>query len=162
MALTQVSAEVLNNSQGNITTVGTLIEPSFSGNITLGGRSTFSKGISETIAGTKNSSTGNVIHDFSTGSIWIHNSVSSNFTVDLTNVPTTNDRTYSIALILDQAGTAYIPSGFKINGSTQTIQWADNSEPSGNAGAWDVVSFTLIRTSDLWIVFGVLNTFGTS
>lgn len=112
------------------------------------------------ILNTKTSATGTVVHDFSTGSIWYHSSISADFTANFTNVPTTNDRTISIALILAQGATAYIPTAVEIDGVGATLNWQDASIPSGTANQVDLVSFTLIRTGSAWTVIGALSTYG--
>jgi hypothetical protein len=109
---------------------------------------------------TKTSATGTVVHDFSTGAIFYHTSISSNFTANFTNVPTTNNRATAVSLILSQGATPRIPSALQINSSNVTILWQDNSIPTGNANKVDLASFTLIRVNTSWIVLGALNTYG--
>jgi hypothetical protein len=109
---------------------------------------------------TKTSATGTVVHDFSTGAVFYHSSISANFTANFTNVPTTNDRTIVVSLILAQGVTARIPSAVQIAGSAQTIKWQDNTVPTGNASKVDIVSFSLIRTGSAWTVLGGLSTYG--
>ena len=107
------------------------------------------------------SSTGTVVHDFSTNSVFMHSSISANFTANFTNVPATGDIAIGVALILEQGGTAYLPIAVQINGSAQTINWVDGSEPTGTAGQYDIVSFTFIYSDGSWIVLGALTTFAT-
>ena len=112
------------------------------------------------VLNTKTGATGTVVHDFSTGSIWYHSSISSNFTANFTNVPTTNDRTISIALILVQGATPYIPSAVQIDGTPVTLNWLGTGAPSGAANKVDLVGITLIRTGSSWTVLGALTTYG--
>lgn len=111
------------------------------------------------VLNTKTGATGTVVHDFSTGAIWYHSSISSDFTANFTNVPTTDDRTISIALILAQGATAYIPNAVEINGGAQTIKWSEGSLPSGTNGYTDIVNFMLIRSAGSWTVLGSLSTY---
>lgn len=104
--------------------------------------------------------TGVVAHDLDNGAVFYHSSLAANFTANFTNVPTTNNRTISIVLLLEQGGTAYIPTAVQIGGAAQTINWQGASTPSGNANQFDVVSFTLIRTGEAWTVIGSLTTYG--
>ena len=99
-------------------------------------------------------STGTVAQDLDTGAVFYHSSINANFTANFTNVPTTNNRTISVALILSQGGTAYMPTAVQINGAAQTILWPDGLTPSGTQNEIDVVSFTFIRTGAAWTVFG--------
>jgi len=99
--------------------------------------------------------TGTVAHDLSNGAIFDHTSLAADFTANFTNVPTTANRTISIALILTQGGTAYMPTAVQIDGAAQTILWQGGSAPSGTASGTDVVSFTLVRSSGgAWKVIG--------
>jgi hypothetical protein len=109
---------------------------------------------------TKTGATGTVVHDFSTGAIWYHSNISANFTANFTNVPTTNNRAISVALILIQGATPYIPNVVQIAGTPVTISWQDNETPTGNANKRDLVSFTLLRVSNAWSVIGSLSTYG--
>ena len=104
--------------------------------------------------------TGTVVHDLDTGAVFNHTSLAGDFTANFTNVPTTADRTTSVVLILNQGGTAYIPTVLQIDGVVQNINWQGASAPSGNASQVDIVSFTLIRTGAAWTVIGSLTTYG--
>ncbi len=134
-----------------------------SANLNVSGTSTFD-GISifqqstEKIQ-TKTGATGTVTHDYSLGALFYHSSISANFTANITNVPTTNDRSIVVVLILSQGATAYIPNALQIDGSSQTIKWINGSAPSGNANQIDIVSFSLLRVSNSWTVLGQLITY---
>jgi hypothetical protein len=111
------------------------------------------------VINTKTGATGTVVHDFSTGAVFYHSSLTANFTANFTNVPTTNNRSITVALILDQGATARIPNAVQIDGVSQTIQWSGGTIPSGTNNFVDVVNFTLIRANNLWIVLGSLSTY---
>ena len=104
--------------------------------------------------------TGTVVHNLNNGAVFNHTSLAADFTANFTNVPTTDDRTTSVVLILNQGGTAYIPTALEIDGAAQTINWQSAVTPSGNANQIDTVSFTLIRTGAAWTVIGSLATYG--
>jgi len=104
--------------------------------------------------------TGTVEHNLNDGAVFNHTSLAADFTANFTNVPTTADRTTSVVLILNQGGTAYIPTALQIDGVVQNINWQGASAPSGNATQVDIVSFTLIRTGAAWTVIGSLTTYG--
>lgn len=127
-------------------------------NLALSGTTTLQQ--TTEVLNTKTGATGVVAHDYSTGAVFYHSSVAANFTANFTNVPTTNDRTISVVLILSQGGTAYLPTAVQIDGAAQTIEWQGASSPSGNANQTDLVSFTLIRTGSAWTVLGSLTTYG--
>ena len=112
------------------------------------------------VLSTLTGATGTVVHDLDTGAVFNHTSLAADFTANFTNVPTTADRTTSVVLILNQGGTAYIPTALQIDGVVQNINWQGASAPSGNASQVDIVSFTLIRTGAAWTVIGSLTTYG--
>jgi hypothetical protein len=112
------------------------------------------------ILNTKTGATGVVEHDCSTGAVWYHSSISSDFTANFTNLPTINNRTFSIAILLSQGATARIPNAVQIGGVAQTIKWSGGFVPSGTNNNTDIVNFTLLRISDTWTVLGSLSTFG--
>jgi hypothetical protein len=101
-----------------------------------------------------------MVHDFSTGTIWYHDFMTSDFTANFINVPTTENRAINVVLVLNQRATPVIPTAIEIDGVTQTINWTDATVPEGTADQTDVVSFTFIRENSQWVVLGSLNTFG--
>ena len=139
-SIENMSIGVVTNAAGRFTT------------LTATGQTTLEE-ITE-VLNTKTGATGTVVHDYSTGDIWYHSSISANFTVNLTNTPTTNDRTIVVTLILNQGGTGYIPNALQINTVGQTIRWANNITPTPSANKIDVATFTLIRTGSNWFVLG--------
>lgn len=104
--------------------------------------------------------TGTVVHDFSSGAIWIHSSVAASFTANFTNVPLTNNRTSIATLIILQGGSAYTVSAVQINGVSQTINWLNGSVPSATSARKEIYSFALIRSSNAWTVLGSLSSYG--
>ncbi len=104
--------------------------------------------------------TGTVIHDLSASNLFFHSSISGSFTANITNVPTTNDRSIGVTLILSQGATPYNVSALQIDGSAQTIKWQDNITPVGTASKTDLYFFTLIRSSNTWTVIGSVASFG--
>ena len=103
---------------------------------------------------TKTSATGVVTHDYSTGAIFYHSSISANFTANFTNMPTTADKAYALTLILNQGGTGYYPSAVQVNGSAVTLRWANNATPTPGVNKIDQVAFTLIYTGSTWYCTG--------
>jgi hypothetical protein len=109
----------------------------------------------------KASATGTVTHDFNASSVFYHTGISTNFTANFTNVPTTVNRISTITLVLAQGGTAYLPTAVQIDSSAQTIRWAGNTQPTPQANKTDVVVFTLIRTAaGAWVVLGQMSSYG--
>lgn len=101
----------------------------------------------------KSAATGTVTHDFNEGRNWIHSSISGNFTVNFTNVPTTDNQEIILTLYLNQGNTGYYASACQIGGVAQTIKWAGyGTAPIPQANRLDVQTFTLIRRSGAWSV----------
>jgi len=105
-------------------------------------------------------STGTVTHDVTLSNLFYHTSISANFTANFTNVPTTNNRSIGVTVILSQGGTSRAISAVQIDGVAQTIKWQDNITPSGTSNKVDIYFFNLIRASSAWVVIGSLATFG--
>ena len=127
-------------------------------NLTLTGTTVLQQ--STEILNNLSGATGTVIHDYSTGAVFNHISLADNFTANFTNIPITNNRAINVVLILNQGGTAYIPSALEIDGVSRTINWQGGSIPAGNINSIDVVSFTFIRITNTWLVLGSLTTYG--
>jgi len=126
--------------------------------LTVNGLATFSE-FAEVVA-TKTGATGVITHDFTESNIWYHSSMSANFTMNLTNVPTTDNRTITVALVLIQGGTARYASAFQIDGVSQTIRWAAYNSPSPQANRYEIQTFKLVRSGGSWTVFGSLASYG--
>lgn len=93
--------------------------------------------------------------DYSTGNIfYVSASPSSNFTVNVTNVPTDNDEAITVVVLLTQGSTGRLPNVLQIDGTPQTIRWlgGNTPTPTSSAGKIDIFNFTLIRTGSSWIV----------
>jgi hypothetical protein len=105
--------------------------------------------------------TGTVVHDIlNSGTVFYHSNVISNFTPNFTNVPTTNNRSTTVSLVISQNNPAYVVNSIQINGQAQSINWENSVAPTGNIGNTDIITFTLIRTSNTWLVAGSLSTHG--
>ena len=105
--------------------------------------------------------TGTVVHDIlSAGTVFYHSNVISNFTANFTNVPTTNDRSTTVSLVISQNNPAHIANSIQINGQAQSISWENSLLPTGNIGNTDIITFTLIRTNNTWLVTASLSTHG--
>ena len=152
MALTKIKPDVIDQ------TLDYSFDNVDANTISIFGTSTFQQSTEK--LQTKTGATGTVTHDYSLGALFYHCSISANFTANITNVPTTNNRVIVVTLILEQGATSYIPNVLQIDGSSQTINWSNGTTPTGNANKKDLVSFSLIRTSSTWTVLGNLSTFG--
>jgi len=116
--------------------------------------------VKETFEG-KSSATGTVVHNCSSTQIFFHTSIAANFTANLTNLDLESSKVTAVKLILNQGGTAYIPTAVQIGGVSQTIQWQGSTPPSGNNNKTDIVVFTIVNDGGVYYVYGQLTTFGT-
>lgn len=104
--------------------------------------------------------TGTVIHNCSLGHIFVHSSISANFTANFTNVTIPANNAAAFTLVLNQGGTAYVPTAVQIGGQAQTVNWQGTTQPAGNANKKDVVSFSVVNNNGTWITLGQLTSFG--
>ena len=108
-------------------------------------------------------STGTVAFDTSKQGIFYVNGPTGDITANFTNVPTANLRVITPTVILSQSAsptTARIVSIVQVDGSAQTINWANGTTPTGTAGKQDVFGFSLIRSGSAWKVLGQMSTYG--
>jgi hypothetical protein len=102
---------------------------------------------------------GSVSVNFATANNYYVSSPSANFGVIITNLPTTNDKSTGISLMVVQGATGYYPNSISINGANQTIRWSGGTPPvpTSTAGDIDIYNFSFIRKSNSWIVLGSSN-----
>ncbi len=112
------------------------------------------------VVNNKTGASGVVTHDWTTGSIYYHSSMSANFTFNLTNVPTSADRAYVATVILKQGAVGYYANALQVNSGSVSILWANATGPTGTANRTDVESFTLYYNNATWNALGQLTTFG--
>ena len=141
----------------NVNVGGTLSvtgDVTITGNTTVNGRLTMAE-ISEVVASASiTSNLSNVAYTDTL--ISYYSAPSANFTINLTGVPTTNDRIITFTAIITQGATGYYPSAFQIDGSAQTIKWSGGAAVAATSGAGkiDIYTFNLLRTGSAWTVFG--------
>lgn len=104
--------------------------------------------------------TGTVTHNCAQGQIFVHSSISANFTANFTNVTIPANNATAFTLILNQGVTAYVPTAVQISGQAQTVNWQGGTQPAGNANKKDIVSFSVVNNNGTWITLGQLTSFG--
>lgn len=100
---------------------------------------------------------GLVTHNIALGETFFHSGMTSNFTANFTNLPTTNNREYNIRLILSQGGTGFYASAVQIAGVVQTLRWS--SAPSATANRTEIQTIRIIRANNAWLVLATLTSF---
>ena len=103
---------------------------------------------------------GTVTHDFDQGNNFFHTSMSGNFKANITNIPTTNNRIYSINLLLVQGGNPYYASQIAINSVDEDIEWGGYVLPSPQANRTEIQTIQLIRYNNVWTVTSYVTSFG--
>ena len=126
--------------------------------ITINGTLTVQE--TQEVVNAKTGASGVVVHDWLTGSIYFHTSIASNFTCNITNLPTVANRSYVVVLILTQGATAYYASALQINGVSQSMLWPNAFITPPTANRTEVQSFTLYYNGSNWIAMAQLTSFG--
>lgn len=93
-------------------------------------------------------------------SIWYCSSMNTNFTGNITNLPTQANRSYVVVTNLVQGGTPYYMSNLQIGGATTTINWFNGTTPTPAANKFEVESVTLFYQGGAWKALGQYTSFG--
>jgi hypothetical protein len=101
-----------------------------------------------------------VVANWSAGDIWYVTSLTANFTINLTNLPTVANKSYSVVFALVQGATPYYINALQIAGVAQTIKWPGAAAPTATASRVETETFTLMYTGSAWTVLGQLTSFG--
>jgi hypothetical protein len=95
--------------------------------------------------------TGTVTFDTQTrGVLYYTSNATGNWTLNATNVNANLavGDAMSIVFAVTNGATAYRPTGFQIDGTSQTIKWAGGTAPTaGNANAVDWYSYVIVKTA---------------
>lgn len=119
----------------------------------------FTQGILEKFTSITNA-TSVVTHNCSNSHIFNHTTPSSNWTVNLTNLPLFSSTATSITLIINQGATGYYANALQIGGTPQTIKWLGNTLPTANSYSVDIQTFSIFLTGASYTVLGQLTSFG--
>lgn len=121
------------------------------------GTSTFISSQDITVSGTPS---GTVNYDLYNGLV-LDVAPTANWTANVGNIATTNNRATVVTFIITQGSTPYVPNVFQISGTTQTVNWVSGTVPTGTASKIDVVSYSLIRSNaGAWTVLGQSASYG--
>ena len=97
------------------------------------------------------------------------NNATGNWTFNMRGGPSTTlnsmmntGEVMTVSLLTTQGGTAYYMNGFKIDGTTVTVKWAnDTAIAAGTTNAIDVYTFSIVKTgNDAYTVLGSMSTYG--
>ena len=126
----------------------------------LNGTTNFKQTVEVAISGTVSTSPYSV--NFTEGAVKYLSTLSTDFQVDFTNIPTISNTTITYTLILNQGATPYMITGLTLNaGSVETIKWSNGTEPEGNADQVDIIGLMFIYNDSgtLAQVLGQMGTF---
>ena len=85
---------------------------------------------------------GTVTHNYNNGNtIWVYKTGGSNFTLQMTNVPTDGPHGYGFTVVVQSQGGAGLPTSITINGQSTAIYWSGGNVP-GMDGTYAVCSFS--------------------
>jgi hypothetical protein len=101
-----------------------------------------------------------VTFDTSNQSTLYINNPAANFTINFTNVFTTDSRVSTYNVIISQSATPYSASSVQVNTTSSIVKWVNSTVPTGNANKHDVYGFSLIRSGSTWVTLGQLSTYG--
>jgi hypothetical protein len=114
------------------------------------------KAPTETVNIVSSAASGTVNIDIATSTVWYYTSnASANHALNVRFNSSTSlasklsvGESVSVIWLNTNGSTAYYPTTFQIDGTSQTVKWSGGSAPSaGNASAIDAYSFTIIKTA---------------
>lgn len=110
---------------------------------------------------TKDAYSATIAYNLNDGRVFYQSNLSGNITANFVGVKNTSSVTTKAEVIIEQGGTPYIINAVQTDGTARTIKWKNNTVPSGNANAVDVMTFTIIKDANsAWTVLGSLDTHG--
>lgn len=103
-----------------------------------------------------------IVHDFPNGSIVYITGATSDILINITNIPTTNNKAIGLTVMIEQGSTAYDITSLQINSEDEgpiSINWYDGNQPSGTINSTDIFAFSLIKVNNTWRVLGQKTSF---
>ena len=94
--------------------------------------------------------------DYTAGNVFYYaGGATANWTLNLINVPTTDNKMLSISIVHPQGAAGYYPSVVNVNGAGTTLRWAQSTPvPTSSSGKIDIFTYTFIRRSSTWTTLG--------
>jgi len=134
----------------SIPTANSYVNPSFLGSTTIQNITDQVTSFSQTLP----SSGGVIDYDWSQNSaVFLQTGVNANYTANFTNLPTTNNRLYSVSIIINQSPAAgYYPQAVQIDGTPYTLNWSNGTAPVPGTSETDKFIFILLRSNNTWNV----------
>ena len=152
---------------GNLNVTGNIILTGATGNISAYNIATntfTATGLMSVQQSTENiTNTGNpgssTNYDFNSGPTYYNSGMAQNWTANFINVPTTQNKSVLVTLVMNQGATAYYPSVIQVNTTTYAPKWLNGSSYTGNASQWDFLTFAIINIGGTITVLGSYATY---
>ena len=90
-----------------------------------------------------------VQYDLSSDYLFYHGTASNNWTANFINVPTTNNKSITTNIFINQGPTIYEPNVIQINGVTQTLIYG-NGTYSFKENTLNVIGLVFLRVDNDW------------
>jgi len=152
-------------SNDNDLIFGTLGDMSVPGTITSNGATINEIANLESVVETivpYNSPSNEIVHNFIDGSIVYITGATSDILINITNVPTTNNKAIGLTVIIEQGSTAYDITTLQINSEDEgsvSINWYGGNQPNGTINSTDIFAFSLIKVNGTWRILGQKTSF---
>lgn len=118
--------------------------------------------IQETVVPSTVSGSGPVNYNWINGDIFYVSGMTASFTANITNLPTTANKHYTIVFYLNQGASAYYVNSLTIGGASTTILWAGGFVPTPAPNRIESQTFNLFYTGSAWKVMAHYTTFISS
>jgi hypothetical protein len=105
------------------------------------------------------SPSGTVNYNWSESDVFNVNTITSNWTANINDLPTINNKSYGVVFILRQGNDPGFIDTLQINSNATTILWPNATAPTPTANRTEVESFTLYYDS-VWTALGTYTSFG--
>jgi len=99
--------------------------------------------------------------DFDLGSVFYISTPTNDFTINITNLPTTDSRAVNITIFVSQGLSSNGIIGFEIEGVSQTIKWIGATPPTPVPTTVTAYTFNILRSGGNWVeVLGAAGIYG--
>lgn len=128
-------------------------------NLTVQGYTTLQQ-TSEVVNTILTASSGVINYNVATGAIFYHTSVTGSITANFVNVPTTNNRTNVVNIVIAQGASPYSVTAVQVNGAAQVIKYPNAAIPTAVANRTEFYTYDFLRVNNAWVVTGSMTSYG--
>ncbi len=110
---------------------------------------------------TKDAYSATINYNLNDGRVFYQSNLSGNITANFVGVKSGSSFVTDAKVVIEQGATPYIINAVQTDGTARTIKWKNNTVPSGNSNAVDLMTFTIIKDANsVFTVLGSLDTHG--